>query len=308
MSDKKMILYMLDADPHPSPFDINVAYDCGYDVVIPMGKITENNIRKLIEDAMFSRGEKGSKFTKVFLNGSNHAQIKRILKIARESMIPGFELTICIDPRGGYTTGAALVAQVESDLGLIGKKELKDCKAVVFGGTGMVGQTVAILCAKNGTETTILSRSLERAEYTAEELNRMYDIQLKPQAMGDELERAKICSDKDLIFTCGSAGVQLISATTLQKIPDNKIYADSNAVPPLGIEGIDNYWKAMEYEKSYIYGALSIGKVKLKVEKLTLKEMMDAPGYDTYSFMEFYEYAKEIIQRKKDKKKNKEKI
>ena len=161
-----MILYLLDADSHPSPFDINVAYDCGYDIVVPMGKVTENNVRQLVEDAMFSRGEKGTKFTKIFLNGSNHAQMKRIFEIAQESLTPGFELTIMIDPRGGYTTGAALVAQVESDLHLIGKKELKDCKAIVFGGTGMVGQTVAVLCAKNGAETTLLSRTQERAERT----------------------------------------------------------------------------------------------------------------------------------------------
>ncbi len=301
-----MILYLLDADPHPSPFDINVAYDSGYDIVVPMGKVTENNIRQLIEDAMFSRGGNGSKFTKIFLNGSNHAQLKRILDIARESMIPGFELTMCIDPRGGYTTGATIVAQIESDLNLIGKKTLSECKAIVFGGTGMVGQTVATLCAKNGADTTILSRSQERAQRAAEELSRMYDIRLTAHAMGDELQRAKLCEDKDLIFTCGSAGVQLISAITLQKIPDNKIFADSNAVPPLGIEGIDTYWKAMEYENSYIYGALSIGKIKLKVEKLTLKEMMTAPNYETYSFMEYYEFAKEVILRNKEKEKKKE--
>jgi len=295
-----MILYLLDTDPLPSPFDINVAYDAGYDVVIPMGGITEWNITRLIEDAMFSRGEKGAKYTKVFLNGSNHAQLKRILDITRESMIPGFELTTCIDPRGGYTTGATLVAQVESNLDLIGKKNLKDCKVIIFGGTGMVGQTVSVLCAKSGAETTLCSRSQERAERAVHELNITYDIELIPELMGDELRRVQLCQDKNLIFTCGAPGVQLISATTLQKISEYKIYADANAVPPLGIEGIDPMWRAMEYEKSYIFGALSMGQIKLKVEKLVLQEMMEASGFEVYSFLEYYTYAKEIIQRKKD--------
>lgn len=304
MSEKKKILYLLDADPLPSPFDINVAYDAGYDIVVPLGGIDEWNIVRIIEDAMFSRGQKNAMYTKIFLNGSNHAQLKRILDIARETMIPGFELTTMIDPRGGYTTGATLVAQVEANLKLIGKNSLKDCKVLVLGGTGMVGQTVSVICAKNGAKTTLCSRSLERAERTVNELNQTYGLKLIPKMMGDELHRVQLCEDKNLIFTCGAPGVQLITATTLSKIPENKIYADSNAVPPLGIEGIDPMWKAMEYEKSYIYGALSTGQIKLKVEKLVLKEMMDASGFEIFSFMEYYDYAKEIFQREKNKEKN----
>lgn len=301
-----MILYLLDTDPLPSPFDINVAYDAGYDIVVPMGGINEWNIVRIIEDAMFSRGEKGAKNTKIFLNGSNHAQLKRILDIARESMIPGFELTTCIDPRGGYTTGATLVAQVEAYLHLIEKKSLKDCKVIIFAGTGMVGQTVSVLCAKGGAETTLLSRSQERAERAANELNMTYRVDIKPEAMGDEIHRVELCEDKNLVFTCGAPGVQLISATTLQKIPENKIYADANAVPPLGIEGIEPMWKGVEYENSYIFGALSTGQVKLKVEKTVLQEMMDASGFEIFSFLEYYDFAKEIIERKKNKKKSKE--
>ncbi len=296
-----MILYLLDSDPIPSPFDINVAYDAGYDVVVPLGGISESNINRIIEDAMFSRGEKGAKDTKIFLNGSNHAQLKRILDIARESMIPGFELATCIDPRGGYTTGATLVAQVEANLNLIKKNSLKECKVIVLGGTGMVGQTVSVLCAKAGAKTTLCSRTQERAERAANELNSTYNLKIIPKMMGDEFQRIGLCEDKNLIFTCGAPGVQMISATTLQKIPENKIYADANVVPPLGIEGIDPMWKGMEYEKSYIFGSLSTGKIKLKVEKLVLQEMMEASGFEIFSFLEYYDYAKEIIARKKKK-------
>jgi methylene-tetrahydromethanopterin dehydrogenase len=222
-------------------------------------------------------------------------------------MVPPFELTILVDPRGGYTTGASIVAQVDSDLEIIGKKELKDCKVVVFGGTGMVGQTVSVLCSKAGAETTLCSRSQERAETVCKELNKIYGTACIPKAQGNEEERVTLCMDKDLIFTCGTAGVQILTIEMLKKLPRGKICADANAVPPLGIENIDPLWKAVESEEVkpgiFFYGALSIGDIKLKVEKLALQEMMEAAGFDTFSFVEFYDYAKEIILRRKKKKK-----
>jgi hypothetical protein len=165
----------------------------------------------------------------------------------------------------------------------------------------MVGQTVSVLCSKAGAKTILCSRTQERAERAANELNLNYNLKIIPEMMGDEIHRIQLCKDKNLIFTCGAPGVQLISATTLQKIDDNKIYADANVVPPLGIEGIDPMWKGMEYEKSYIFGSLSTGQIKLKVEKLVLKEMMEASGFEIFSFLEYYDYAKEILQKQKNK-------
>ncbi|MHA1729010.1 MAG: methylene-tetrahydromethanopterin dehydrogenase N-terminal domain-containing protein, partial [Promethearchaeota archaeon] len=161
MSEKKKILYLFDADEWASPFDINVGYDAGFDAVIPFGGVKPDRIRSLIEDAMFSRGVDGATCTKIFLNGSDLDEVRELLKVARESMVDPFNLSVFVDPRGGYTTGASLVAQVEAYLDSIGKSALSECKVAVYGGTGPVGQVVSVLCAKYGADTTLLSRKQE---------------------------------------------------------------------------------------------------------------------------------------------------
>ncbi|MCP4764160.1 MAG: hypothetical protein GY870_20475 [archaeon] len=311
MSEKKKILYLLDADEWASPFDINVGYDAGFDVVIPYGNVKPDKIGTLIEDAMFSRGLDpieggvGVAFTKIFLNGSNLEEIRELLANAQKAMVPPFQMSIFVDPRGGYTTGATMVAQVEAYLDKIGKNTLSECKVAVYGGTGPVGQVVSVLCAKAGAETTLLSRRKEKAERISKTLNELYGVSFIPDENGDDAHRVEVCKDKDLIFACGTAGVQMLSVDILKQLPTNKILADVNAVPPLGIEGVNVNKKNKEHKQvpgMICHGALSVGDVKLKVEKKGLKALMTAPGSKVYEFFDFYDSAKKVYAKKKAKK------
>ncbi|MBD3350308.1 MAG: methylenetetrahydromethanopterin dehydrogenase [Candidatus Lokiarchaeota archaeon] len=310
MAEKKYILYLLDADKWASPFDINVAYDAGFDVVIPYGSVTAETIRTLVEDAMFSRGLDGAQRTKIFLNGSDLNVVRDMLKTARKSMVTPFDLSIFVDPRGGYTTGSAMVAQVEAYLNKIGKTSFEGLKVVVFGGTGPVGQVVSVLCAQNGAEVVLLSRRQEKAERIAGELKELYKVDLIPKANGDDPQRVETCKDADIIFTCGTAGIQLVSLNVLKQLPKNKILADVNAVPPLGIEGINVNKKNKEHPEVpglYYHGALSVGSVKLKVEKKGLKALMTAEGKKTFDFVDFFDTARKVYAKKKAKKAEKQK-
>ena len=40
-TERKHLLYFLTTEQHPSPFDINMAYDAGFHAVIPYGGVTE---------------------------------------------------------------------------------------------------------------------------------------------------------------------------------------------------------------------------------------------------------------------------
>ena len=305
MSDKKKILYLIDADPWASPFDINVGYDAGFDVVIPYGGVKPDKIRTLIEDAMFSRGVDGATCTKIFLNGSSLDEVRELLKNARDAMVTPFDLSIFVDPRGGYTTGAAMVAQVEAYLDKIGKTSLSDCKIAVYGGTGPVGQVVSVLCAKYGADVTLLSRRQEKADRISKTLSELYGVTFTPDHNGEDDHRIEVCKDKDIIFAAGTAGVQMVSINVLKNIPSNKILADVNAVPPLGIEGVNVNKKNKEHPvvPGFIcHGALSVGDVKLKVEKKGLKALMEADGKKTFDFFDFFESARKIYEKKKAKK------
>ncbi|MGB9552979.1 MAG: methylene-tetrahydromethanopterin dehydrogenase N-terminal domain-containing protein, partial [bacterium] len=62
----KNILVYLDTDKRASLFDILFSYDVGYDVVVPLAAVTKDEIRALVQDAMFPRGPQGAKCTALF--------------------------------------------------------------------------------------------------------------------------------------------------------------------------------------------------------------------------------------------------
>ncbi|MHA1340430.1 MAG: NAD(P)-dependent methylenetetrahydromethanopterin dehydrogenase [Promethearchaeota archaeon] len=305
MAEKKSILYIFDLDDWASPFDINVAYDAGFDVVVPFGGVRPDKVRSLVEDAMFSRGIDGAKKTKLFINGSWMDEVRQMLENVKKAMVPPFELSIFVDPRGGYTTGATMVAQVEAYLDRIGKDSFKGLKIAVFGGTGPVGQVISVLCAQQGAEVLLLSRRQEKAERICKNLKELYNVDLTPGENGDDTRRVEHCKDKDIIFTAGTAGVEMVSENVLKELPPNKILADANAVPPLGIAGINVYKKNKEHPKFpglWYHGALSVGDVKLKVEYQGLKQCMEDTEHKIFDFRDFYQLAKKIYAEKKAKK------
>src|SRR5262245_13774978 len=49
------VLYMLSTQKYMSPFDINMAIDSGYKVIMPYDNVTLADINPLVQDAIFSR-------------------------------------------------------------------------------------------------------------------------------------------------------------------------------------------------------------------------------------------------------------
>ncbi len=67
--EKLYILHMLTPTRNVSPFDVNMAYDAGYDAVVPYTDVTLDQVQPLTQDAIFSRGPSGVKRTGIFLGG-----------------------------------------------------------------------------------------------------------------------------------------------------------------------------------------------------------------------------------------------
>ena len=55
------LLFQLDTDPQPAVFDTVVGYDGGADHVIGHGNCAPENVTKLVEGAIFTRGTKHKK-------------------------------------------------------------------------------------------------------------------------------------------------------------------------------------------------------------------------------------------------------
>ena len=56
----------------------------------------------------------------------------------------------------------------------------------------------------------------------------------------------------------------------------------------------------------WYHGALSVGGVKLKIEKKGLKALMTADGSKTFDFTDFFESAQKAYAKKKAKKAQKQ--
>src|SRR5947209_14605817 len=145
MMDKPKILIQLDSDPQASVFDRVVATDAGADHVLSYGGVRPEQVRDLVHGAIFTRGPQDLKRTALFIGGSDVAAGERLLAEAVRHMLPqfGLRVSVLLDANGANTTAAAAVRAAARHL------DLKQAQALVLGGTGPVGQRVALLPARD---------------------------------------------------------------------------------------------------------------------------------------------------------------
>jgi hypothetical protein len=76
-----------------------------------------------------------------------------------------------------------------------------------------------------------------------------------------------------VIIGAGAAGVSLLSASVWGGLSDLKALIDVNAVPPLGIEGVEPTDKNTERGTIRTWGALGVGRTKMKIHKKAIQEL-----------------------------------
>ncbi|MEM3731538.1 MAG: NAD(P)-dependent methylenetetrahydromethanopterin dehydrogenase [Candidatus Bathyarchaeia archaeon] len=296
------ILFFLDTDKRASPFDICMAYDAGFSVVVPYENVTPEDAKRIVQDAIFSRDPKGIKHTCFFIGGKDMEKAEEILKVARESMFPPFQASTIIDPAGAYTTAAAMVAKVEEALTRAKLGNLKDKRCAIFG-TGSIGRVAAILLARLGCEVMIVSPNPERAdgeEYVtklADLLRTKYGVEVKGVFAPTPNKKVEVMEKADVIFCASVAGVRIISKEMLNEMKFVKVIADVNAVPPLGVEGMKLEDDMREISPGIFgIGALTIGRLKYKLEREILKEARRNGKGTVYNYNHAFQLARKILK------------
>ena len=217
-STRKTVLIFLDTDKHTSPFDVLTAIDLYPDAqILPYSNVEPNDAKRIIQDAMFPRGPKGAKHTKIFIGGQDVEKAIEILKIAKTSMFPPFELAVIVDPRGAYTTASAAVAKSLALFSEKGFGGFKGKNVTVLAGTGPVGQVAARLYSKEGGNVIVTSRKLQRATAVADKINEELGVERACGAQAsapDEIGQA--IKQSDIILSAGAAGIQLLPIKVLK--------------------------------------------------------------------------------------------
>jgi len=302
----KKVFIFLDTDKHASPFDILTTIDVFPEAsILKYENVTTEDAEKIVYDTMFPRGPEGAKHTKIFINGRDFKRANEILEKIKKSMFPPFELSIIIDPRGAYSTAAAVVAK-SLELSLIkGFGNLEGRSVAVLAGTGPVGQTAARLYASEKANVIVTSRDLQRASEVAAKINEeaLSESVRGFQAQTPE-ETGKAVADAEIILSAGAAGTQLLPLNTLKEYGRKcKIVADINAIPPLGVEGLKSTAEGEEVLPNVFgLGALAIGKLKIKVEAELIKRAAEEPK-GIFDYKVAYEIAKKRVIEKLEKKK-----
>jgi hypothetical protein len=271
--DKRTILIQLDGDPQPSAFDRVVAIDAGVDEVFSYGGVRPEQVQALVHGSIFTRGPKDLKRTALFIGGSDVAAGERLLEEVRRHMIPqfGLRVSVLLDANGANTTAAAAVRAAARHL------ELRGVPALVLGGTGPVGQRVMRLLARQGAEVRVGSRQQARAAAVCEAVRaRVPGARVEPAATGTPQELTAALAGRTLVIAAGAAGAVLLPRSARPACPGLRVAIDLNAVPPLGIEGVEVADKGKERDGVLGYGAIGVGDTKMKVHKAAVARLFES--------------------------------
>jgi methylene-tetrahydromethanopterin dehydrogenase len=293
----KNILHMLTPLSHISPFDVNMALDAGFDAVIPYTDVTLKEVTGLVQDAMFSRPPKIGVRTGIFFGGKQAIAALDMLDAAKKALVPPFGVSFFADPAGSFTTAAAMVACVEKLLRDRKSRALKGTPIAVFGATGVVGLSSAVIAALEGADVTLVGYDgIKRVAEAAADVKTRFGVEVRAADGSDDNKKNGILSASEIALCAGRAGVQVISRAQLDAAAKLLIVADVNAVPPAGVEGLDMMANGAELNSrgALGLGPLAIGNIKYRTESGLFKRMIEAAKPVCFDFRDAFALAREL--------------
>ena len=299
-TERPYILHMFTPTPQMSPFDVNMAADAGWQLIVPYAHVTPEGVAALTQDAIFSRGPKGVARTGIFIGGRDAMLAADMLDRAHAALVPPFAVSLFADPSGAYTTAAALVACVERALVRQGGG-LGERRVLLLGGTGPVGRIAAVLCAREGATATLGShKGASAANEAAQETGARFGVALQgASTSGREALRAAL-TGADVVLGVAAAGVQVMGEDDRAAAAHLRVAADVNAVPPAGLAGVGPMDDGVPLPGTDAVGigALAVGNVKYQVHQRLLARMRESGKPELLSFPEALAEARAVVAAK----------
>jgi hypothetical protein len=259
----RKLLLQLDSSPHASVFDRVVALDAGADEVLSYGGVTEDSVRDLVHGAIFTRAPKELHNTAIFIGGTNMASGERLLTAVRKAFFGPLRVSVMLDSNGSNTTAVAAVAKLQHAAGAVG---VGDRRVVITAGTGPVGMRAAGLLARAGASVTLTTRRTPDRTLV-ERIEQRFGGTVRAVTMADSSQAAAVLQGAEMVLSAGPPGVCLVPRESWGRRSSLRVVADVNAVPPLGVEGIEVNDDGIERDGVLVFGALGIGKLKMRIHK-----------------------------------------
>ncbi len=269
MADAKpRILIQLDTSPHASVFDAVTAIDAGLDHLLQYREVQPDQVRDLIHGAMFTRGPGDLKSTAVFIGGASVDAGEALLEAVKKVFFGPFRVSVLFDSSGANTTAAAAVLAATREF----EGALAGVPAAVLGATGPVGRRVARLLCRQGAVTRIGSRELERASQVADSIQAQTGV--RPASFASTTTTLAAALDGvQIVISAGAACARTLPDEVWTKLPALKVLIDLNAVPPLGIEGVEVADRSTPRGHVRAWGAIGVGGLKMKIHKQAVRTL-----------------------------------
>jgi hypothetical protein len=268
----RKLLLQLDSSPLPSVFDRVVAYDGGADEIMSYGGVTEGAVRDLVHGVIFTRGPKDLKSSAVWVGGADMAAGERLLAAVRQAFFAPFQVSVMLDSNGSNTTAVAAVVKMIEAVG-----DVRGRRVVITAGTGPVGTRAAGLFIQAGADVVITSRKPEEGERTVAAIQQRFGGPgtVRAVTMPDSSHAARALEGAELLLNAGPAGIMLVPRAAWASRPGLKVAVDLNAVPPLGVEGIEVGDSGTMRDGVAAFGAIGVGNFKMKVHKACVARLFE---------------------------------
>ena len=231
----------------------------------------------LVHGAIFTRGPKDLKRTAIFVGGSDVAAGEALLAEAREAhaaAVRPARVGACSTPTARTRPPPPPSARPARHLDLTG------ATALVLGGTGPVGQRVARLLAAAGGRRP---RRLPAAGPGRGGVRRPSQARCPTRTLeaGRRRHRATSCRRRStaatLVIAAGAAGVVLLPQGAARRATTLKVAIDLNAVPPLGIEGVEvDRQGRRPRRRASATARIGVGGTKMKIHKAAVARLFES--------------------------------
>ena len=297
--EKPFILHALSPTKIVSPFDINMAYDSGFDNVATYTNITMEDVTDLVQDIIFSRHPNDCKKTGLFIAGEDAEEAIEMLEKAKKAMVPPFEISVFADPAGSFTTAGAMIACVKNTLESKFKTDLKNKKMQIVGAKGIVGGACAVIAAQEGAKVGMIIHrdgAIDPINKRVAEYKKKYGVNLEAVMGITDDEKTKMSEDADIILCAAAAGKEALLLKHFKNAKNLKVVSDVNAVPPPGIEGLEVNSNGEKIKNTNILGigALAVGQIKAQIQHKLLKLMCSSDKPVFLDFRDAYKIAQNI--------------
>ena len=206
----------------------------GADEVMSYGGVTTDNVRDLVHGAIFTRGPKDLHHTAIFIGGTDMAAGERLLGAVQKAFFGPIRVSVMLDSNGSNTTAVAAVAKMRQAAGTLDGT----CAPSSQPAPAPSVLRAAGLLAKAGARVTVTSRRAADGALAERSRSALAARFAKSRWRTPPVPRTRSKAPR-----CSSMPDPQVSvwfhAQRGSVVPASSVAGDVNAVPPLGVEGIE---------------------------------------------------------------------